>query len=61
MQQQDLIHLRMLVLELLILVISRIGEEIISYESASGTTITITERGIDSTTAKNYPAGTKVL
>ena len=38
----------------------RIGEEIISYESASGTSITITERGIDSTTAKNYLAGTKV-
>ena len=38
----------------------RIGEEIISYESASGTSITIKERGIDSTTAKNYLAGTKV-
>ena len=42
------------------LVILRIGEEIVSYESASGTTITITERGIDSTVAKNYLAGTKV-
>ena len=38
----------------------RIGEEIVSYESASGTSITIKERGIDSTTAKNYLAGTKV-
>ena len=38
----------------------RIGEEIVSYDSASGTTINITERGIDSTTAKNYQAGTKV-
>ena len=35
----------------------KIGEEIVSYESASGTTITITERGIDSTVAKNYLAG----
>ena len=39
----------------------KIGEEIVSYESASGTTITITERGIDSTTAKEYPAGTQVF
>jgi hypothetical protein len=38
----------------------RIGEEIVSYDSASGTSINITERGIDSTTAKNYLAGTKV-
>ena len=39
----------------------KIGEEIVSYESASGTTITITERGIDSTTAKEYLAGTQVF
>ena len=39
----------------------KIGEEIVSYESASGTTITITERGIDSTVAKNYLAGTQVF
>ena len=38
----------------------KIGDEIISYESASGTSINITERGIDSTVAKNYLAGTKV-
>ena len=38
----------------------KIGEEIVSYESASGNTITITERGIDSTVAKNYLSGTKV-
>ena len=39
----------------------KIGEEIVSYESASGTTITITERGIDSTTAKDYLTGTQVF
>ena len=39
----------------------RIGEEIISYDSASGTSINITQRGIDSTVAKNYLAGTKVF
>ena len=39
----------------------RIGDEIVSYESASGTSINITERGIDSTVAKNYLAGTKVF
>jgi hypothetical protein len=38
----------------------KIGEEIVSYESASGNTITITQRGIDSTVAKNYLSGTKV-
>jgi len=38
----------------------KIGEEIISYESADGTTIGITSRTIDSTTAKNYLAGTPV-
>ena len=30
----------------------KIGDEIVSYESASGTSINITERGIDGTTAK---------
>jgi len=39
----------------------KIGEEIVSYESASGTVITITERGIDSTVAKNYLSGTQVF
>ena len=39
----------------------KIGEEIVSYESASGNTITITERGIDSTVAKNYLSGTRVF
>ena len=38
----------------------KIGEEILSYESADGTTIGITSRTIDSTTAKNYLAGTPV-
>jgi len=38
----------------------KIGEEILSYESASGTNIGITSRSIDSTTAKNYLAGTLV-
>ena len=38
----------------------RIGEEILSYESADGTTIGITSRSIDSTTTKNYLAGTPV-
>ena len=37
-----------------------IGDEIISYESADGTTIGITTRSIDSTVAKNYLAGTPV-
>ena len=39
----------------------KIGDEIVSYESASGTSINITERGIDGTTAKNYLAGTQVF
>ncbi len=39
----------------------KIGEEIVSYESASGTTINITERGIDGTTAKNYLSGTQIF
>ncbi len=38
----------------------KIGEEILSYESAEGTTIGITSRTIDSTTTKNYLAGTPV-
>ncbi len=38
----------------------QIGNEILSYESASGTNIGITSRSIDSTTAKNYLAGTLV-
>ena len=38
----------------------KIGEEILSYESASGSVIGITSRSIDSTTAKNYLAGTLV-
>ena len=38
----------------------KIGEEILSYESADGTTIGITSRTIDDTTAKNYLAGTPV-
>jgi len=38
-----------------------IGEEILSYESADGTTIGITSRSIDSTTTKNYLAGTPVF
>ena len=38
----------------------KIGEEILSYESADGTTIGITSRSIDSTTTKNYLAGTPV-
>jgi hypothetical protein len=38
----------------------KIGEEIVSYESADGTTIGITSRSIDSTTTKNYLAGTPV-
>ena len=38
----------------------KIGDEILSYESASGTNIEITSRSIDSTTAKNYLAGTLV-
>ena len=38
----------------------KIGEEILSYESADGTTIGITSRTIDSTTTKNYLAGTPV-
>ena len=38
----------------------KIGDEILSYESASGTNIGITSRSIDSTTAKNYLAGTPV-
>ena len=38
----------------------KIGDEILSYESASGTNIGITSRSIDSTTAKNYLAGTLV-
>ena len=38
----------------------KIGEEILSYESASGTNIGITSRSIDSTVAKNYLAGTLV-
>ena len=39
----------------------KIGNEIVSYESASGTSINITQRGIDGTTAKNYLAGTQVF
>ena len=39
----------------------QIGDEIISYESADGTTLGITTRSIDSTTAKNYLAGTPVF
>ena len=39
----------------------KIGNEIVSYESASGNTITIVERGIDSTSAENYSAGTQVF
>ena len=38
----------------------KIGDEILSYTSASGTNIGITSRSIDSTTAKNYLAGTLV-
>jgi len=38
----------------------QIGDEILSYESASGTNIGITSRSIDSSTAKNYLAGTLV-
>jgi hypothetical protein len=38
----------------------KIGEEVLSYESADGTTIGITSRTIDSTTTKNYLAGTPV-
>ncbi len=38
----------------------KIGDEILSYESADGTTIGITSRSIDSTIAKNYLAGTPV-
>ena len=38
----------------------KIGEEILSYESADGTTIGITSRTIDDTTTKNYLAGTPV-
>jgi len=38
----------------------KIGEEILSYESTDGTTIGITSRTIDGTTAKNYLAGTPV-
>jgi hypothetical protein len=38
----------------------KIGDEILSYESADGTTIGITSRTIDSTTTKNYLAGTPV-
>jgi hypothetical protein len=38
----------------------QIGNEILSYESASGTNIGITSRSIDSTVAKNYLAGTLV-
>ena len=39
----------------------KIGEEIVSYESASGTTINITGRGIDGTKSKDYLSGTKVF
>ena len=39
----------------------KIGNEIVSYESASGNTITIVERGIDSTSTENYSAGTQVF
>ena len=39
----------------------KIGNEIVSYESASGNTITIVERGVDSTSAENYSAGTQVF
>ena len=38
----------------------KIGDEILSYESASGTNIGITSRSIDSSTAKDYLAGTLV-
>ena len=38
----------------------KIGEEILSYTSASGTNIGITSRSIDSTNAKDYLAGTPV-
>ena len=38
----------------------KIGDEILSYESAEDTTLGITSRSIDSTTAKNYLAGTPV-
>ena len=38
----------------------KIGSEIISYDSASGSSINIVERGIDGTTAKDYLSGTKV-
>ena len=38
----------------------KIGEEILSYESADGTTIGITSRTIDSTSTNNYLAGTPV-
>tara|TARA_Y100000592_G_scaffold23880_1_gene37221 strand:+ start:18171 stop:25631 length:7461 start_codon:yes stop_codon:yes gene_type:complete len=39
----------------------KIGNEIVSYEAASGNSITIVERGIDSTSAENYSAGTQVF
>ena len=38
----------------------KIGDEILSYTSASGTNIGITSRSIDSTSAKDYLAGTPV-
>jgi hypothetical protein len=38
----------------------KIGNEILSYSSASGTNIGITSRSIDSTSAKDYLAGTPV-
>jgi len=39
----------------------RIGEEIISYDSASGNSITISQRGVDSTISNTYLAGSKVF
>ena len=39
----------------------RIGEEIISYDSASGNSISISQRGVDSTTSNTYLAGSKVF
>ena len=37
-----------------------IGEELISYESVSGNTLGVTTRGLDNTTKKTYPIGTRV-
>jgi len=39
----------------------KIGSEIISYESATSNSITLVQRGIDSTIAKDYIAGTQVF